>query len=390
MKQLKHTGMKKLELLTTKLVILISLMIVYSCQEDGMTLEMSDAKLIEAIQSADKQGVDVSALPNEAANTIDEIYTEDFASEALLAAALGYEVEMRRERGALVGEQTQTYFDLNGRELSAENDQMRGGKGPHGKGDPRKGNRRDCFDFGFPITLILPDGTSVTLESNEGWEDVKAWYQANPDSTSRPTFTFPLDITYDGVEYVTITSEVELHDAKDSCDNGREKCFEFVYPFSMTMPDGMAITLESDEDWDDVKAWHDANQDIHERGSIDYPVDITLNDGTTVTITSDDEMESATADCREGRVGRCFEIVFPFTLTMPDGSSITLESHDDKNLVDAWYDSNQDTDERPSMVYPIDIILEDGTSQTISTEEEFDAVKEECGGERGGKGKGPR
>ncbi|MCP4458232.1 MAG: hypothetical protein GY816_09455, partial [Cytophagales bacterium] len=75
---------------------------------------------------------------------------------------------------------------------------------------------------------------------------------------------------------------------------------------------------------------------------------------------------------------------------MPDDSTITLESHDDKNLVDAWYDANPDTDERPAMVYPIDITLEDGTSQTITTEEEFDAVKEECGGERGGKGRGPR
>ncbi|MCP4457291.1 MAG: hypothetical protein GY816_04580, partial [Cytophagales bacterium] len=350
--------MKKLELLTTKLVILISLGMMYSCQEDGMDPEISDSELIAAIQSAaDKQEIDMSALPTEAVTTIAEVYTEDFVSKALLATDLGYEVEMRREKGASVGEQSQTYYDINGRELSSEND-VRGGKGSH------KGGKKDCFDFGYPITLTLPDGTSVTLESEDGWEDVRAWYEANPDSEERPTFTFPLEITYDGTEYVTISSEDELHDAKDSCDDGREKCFEFVYPFSMTMPDSTSIAMESDENWDDVKAWHDANPDSEERGSIDFPVDITLSDGTTVTVNSEDELESANADCRGergGKGGRCFEIVFPFTLIMPDDSTITLESHDDKNLVDAWYDANPDTDERPAMVYPIDITLEDGT-----------------------------
>ncbi|MCP4456803.1 MAG: hypothetical protein GY816_02060, partial [Cytophagales bacterium] len=123
--------MKKLELLTTKLVILISLGMMYSCQEDGMDPEISDSELIAAIQSAaDKQEIDVSALPTEAVTTIAEVYTEDFVSKALLATDLGYEVEMRHEKGASVGEQSQTYYDINGRELSSEND-VRGGKGSH-------------------------------------------------------------------------------------------------------------------------------------------------------------------------------------------------------------------------------------------------------------------
>ena len=355
----------------------------YSCDDNSEVDPLiDDSELIAAIESAvNRQAVSSNALPSNVLTALEDTMT--FISNALLAPELGYEVRTIVQRGADVGESTSVFFNLQGRELTSENSFRRGDR--RIRADRRTGRRarglRDCFDFVFPVSLNMPDASTITLASEEDWSQVRDWYQANPDTNERPTFIFPFEVTF-GEETLTIESEDDLQAAKSNCevDRRRGRCFELVFPVSFTMPDGTDIILASRDDWNLIDAWYEANPDATERPDLVYPVDITYRNDSTITVNSDEEMRSARAVCEVDRDReRCFAITFPITFTMPDGSEIILGSRSDWRLIKDWYDTNPDEEERPDLVFPIEITFENGSTMIINNEEELQDVRENCG-----------
>jgi hypothetical protein len=75
---------------------------------------------------------------------------------------------------------------------------------------------------------------------------------------------------------------------------------------------------------------------------------------------------------------KCFEFSFPITFFMPDNSTITLDSKEDWDLVKQWYRANPDANERPELVFPVDIVLKDGIVQTLLNIDELKDVKGAC------------
>ena len=81
---------------------------------------------------------------------------------------------------------------------------------------------------------------------------------------------------------------------------------------------------------------------------------------------------------------KCFELVMPFTLIMPDSSLIIIETEDDREKVEEWYKNNPDSKDRPSIQFPVDIIVETDEGErtiTINNEKEMKEAKRRC--ERG-------
>ena len=71
----------------------------------------------------------------------------------------------------------------------------------------------------------------------------------------------------------------------------------------------------------------------------------------------------------------------PFTLIMPDNSLITIESEDDKAKVEEWFKNNPDSKEKPSIQFPVDIVIktkEGDTTITIDNEEKMKAARLKC------------
>ena len=172
----------------------------------------------------------------------------------------------------------------------------------------------------------------------------------------------------------------------------REKCFEFVMPFTFTMPDGSTITIEDERDMKKVEEWYKNNPEVEDRPEIQFPVDIVIineeGEEETVTINDEEELKEVIAECEKAyrEDDKCFDIVMPFTFTMPDGSSITIEKEEDHEKIKEWYENNPDSKERPDLVFPVDIILEDKTKEgeeetkviTINNEEEMRRVLMKC------------
>ncbi len=167
------------------------------------------------------------------------------------------------------------------------------------KCDDGEWKKDECFYLVYPITFIMPDESSITLNDDED-SAVKDWYEANPDVEEKPELQYPVDIIYEKDETVTITiaNEDEMIDAKKDCydDWYKEKCFDLVYPITFAMPDGSAITVNNDED-SAVKDWYEANPDVEEKSELQYPVDIVFEDGTTQTVNNEDQMDTAKETC---------------------------------------------------------------------------------------------
>ena len=75
----------------------------------------------------------------------------------------------------------------------------------------------------------------------------------------------------------------------------------------------------------------------------------------------------------------CLDLVYPVTYTMPDGSEITGNTEDEVwTAIKNWYEVNPDSEEKPSLNYPVDIIFKDGTTENIADEIEMILAKENC------------
>lgn len=375
--------MKKLKLVSSLMALLLVVLVMSSCDDNNSEVDpiLDDSDLIAAIASASNgQPVTVNALPSGVISSLNNNYSESVLSSARLAPELGYQINLTLASGADVGEGATTFFSLDGRELEARNGRFNGRFGNRRLGRRARG-LRDCFDFVFPISLTMPDGSGLTLESADDWSEVRSWYEANPDAEGKPEFVFPLDVEF-GDSVITINDLEELRSAKNSCevDRRRGRCFELVFPVDVSLPDGSVISLASRDDWELVRDWYEANPDVEERPSLVYPVNVAYNGDSIVTINSQEEMIAAKAACEVDRDrDRCFFIEYPISFTMPDGTVITLAARSEWTLIRDWYEANPDEEERPDLNFPINIMFtEDSSIVTINSEEELVAARADC------------
>ena len=292
-------------------------------------------------------------------------------------------------KGHKVGNRCEVYFNLEGKRLDPY-----GKNGDKDKSDwDRDDDKGDwkCFDLSLPVSYTMPDGSTITVENEEDWDTLKDWYETNPGSEEKPELQFPVNVEFDdreGTTNVVVNNEEEMRGMYSRCGGGRDEedkeCFDFVLPVSYTMPDGSTITVENEEDWSAIRDWYEANPESEEKPELQFPVNVEFDD-ETVTVDSAEELRELTQECwrDQSEAQECFELVFPVTFIMPDGSTITVETDDDAGWqqVKDWYDANPDSDERPTLEFPVDITYEteDGdTTFTVENDEEMEHVKRRC------------
>ena len=152
----------------------------------------TDDELIQAIQDANnKELVSENHLPNDVRVELTTNYSKSYIDLAKLAPELGFEIDLRRLQGANTGEMYSVYFDTDGRKLGRDNEV------------------EERFEFIYPLTFIMPDGTEIVINNDEDWYELREWYEANPDVEEEPELQFPLQIIVDG-ETIEINSYEEL------------------------------------------------------------------------------------------------------------------------------------------------------------------------------------
>lgn len=82
--------------------------------------------------------------------------------------------------------------------------------------------------------------------------------------------------------------------------------------------------------------------------------------------------------CKTGKHG-CFEFVWPIALEFSDGSSSEYADQDALRAgIKAWKEANPDVDTKPILVFPLDILDDEGTLFTITSQEELREVVSSC------------
>lgn len=262
---------------------LMTMILFTSCSENSEVLIEDDADLITAIESASsRQNITVNDLPIDAKEELETNFSDDEIISVEKVGSLGFEINLVTTGGSWTSELNNAFFDNAGRFLE---DRRR----------PRQGRRRSCFRFTFPFSVLMPDGTTITLEDRTDKVLIRQWYADNPDVDEKPELVFPIGIEYQDGTTAIINDRIELEAAREECITVR--CFDLVYPFTVTMPDASTITLNSEDDRVLIRAWYALNPGVYERPQLVYPVEIIYQDGTMQTINDATELEAAKDNC---------------------------------------------------------------------------------------------
>lgn len=243
---------------------------------------------------------------------------------------------------------------------------------------------KECFHFVYPITFIMPDGSTIAGDEETVWAAIEAWYESYPDVDVEPILSFPVDLIFeydDESKTVTVNNEDELEDLEKDCYDEKEweDCIQLIYPVTYTLPDGSSISGDKETVWAAIKTWYEAHPDVEAKPALNYPVDIIFDDDENITIHNEDEMIDLKKDCYEKDDEDCFDVVYPITYTMPDNTSITGANDEELwTAIKAWYEAHPDVAEKATLNYPVEIIFEDQTTQAIANEEEMTLAKKDC------------
>jgi hypothetical protein len=162
-----------------------------------------------------------------------------------------------------------------------------------------------------------------------------------------------------------------------------KRCFKFVFPLTFSLGETSYTANDYQEFRDAMKANYEETGE-KQKPEFVFPIQIQFGRGDeveTVTINSDDELKEAFQACRgEEDDKKCFTFGFPVSFTMPDGSVLTAEDEKDlEEKMGAFYESYTGEKKRPEVVFPVDLMFEDGSSLTVNSPEEMkQAWKENC------------
>ena len=285
----KNNILKSSILFFTITAFILSALLFTSCSDSEGVEVSDDTALIEKIESASKTAVETSALPSSTTSVFNGDLADSYIETVQLAEGLGFKVSVATDNASKEEVESDVFFSTEGRQLNDTNEK-------------RTRRRHKCFEFVFPIDFIMPDDSSITLNSKEDWTLIKTWYNENPDATERPELVFPVEITLkeDGSTQTLIDSD-ELKAVKNSCKKRKDKrkCFRLVLPVSFTMEDASVITVTEKADFKLLREWKKANPDATVKPALNFPVDIIYKDQTTATINDQTEYDTAKDSCKD-------------------------------------------------------------------------------------------
>ena len=206
---------------------------------------MSDDELIDAIINAEeKVQILEYDLPIDAKNTMSSDIPDDFFDKGSLASQLGYQINMRSFDFFFLGVKSDDiFFDLSGRELfrtegynKSDDKKDDDGKDDDGKDDKsdkdgkkdgKKDRKKNCFYLEYPVSLELPDGSSIKVnDKKEAIESLKKWYNQNPDVKEKANLVFPVSIYWVEKKEKTkydVESEIEMKELFAKCKGSKDK-----------------------------------------------------------------------------------------------------------------------------------------------------------------------
>lgn len=265
--------------------------------------------------------------------------------------------------------------------------------------------RNQCFELQFPVTLLFRNQEVTVNNVDEMKDAIRRWMNNNPGQRRvRPKIKMPYTVLIvDTNEEIVIENPSDLREVKEACGvrgggpghgpghgpgnhqgpkmllPGLGRCFDLKFPVTVLFPDSTSQTVnDSTEMRDAISTWIEDNRPFRGRILIQMPFTVILNDtNDEILIEELADLQEVLQDCR-GDIGPgngdgpCFTLVFPLILEFPDGNTVRVQNENQlQNLIERWRNANPQTRERPHIVFPHDVILEDGTQVTVNNPQEL-------------------
>ncbi|MEM1328710.1 MAG: hypothetical protein AAGI23_22330 [Bacteroidota bacterium] len=178
--------------------------------------------------------------------------------------------------------------------------------------------RFGCFDWVFPISIRFADDSVVEVEDYEAWRTaMQEWREANPEAEGRPQLKFPVEVTSEEGEVMSLADREALKELLKECrreyceDNQREcrrryarrtgRCFEFVFPIDIAFADS-TITVETPRQLKRVLRARRGEERIRPR--FVFPLDVKLKADESIVIVEDAEaLKALRQECRDAEDG---------------------------------------------------------------------------------------
>ena len=175
---------------------------------------------------------------------------------------------------------------------------------------------------------------------------------------------------------------------------GKPNCFEFVFPITIEIA-GETKEIASYEELSALRGNRNANKmGFGQRPSFVFPLQVITADGEKIEVADGEALRALAETCGKGTRGKgpwfmrgksnCFEFVFPISIEFSDGGTEEIASLEAlKTTIQDWRSNKTDGEERPTLVFPLEVVSKDGETITLGDKTAFESLTATCREERG-------
>lgn len=172
---------------------------------------------------------------------------------------------------------------------------------------------------------------------------------------------------------------------------GKFGCYEFVFPITISFSDGTSTEVADHEQLRNILREYREENPEGEKPVLGFPLEVVTEDGEVLSVASQEELHDLRVQCHReffwkhhhrGHRFRgmfCFKIDYPVSVQLPDGTIVEVNDRIElQYTLRRWKADHPDIEERPELVFPLTVIMEDGTEVTVDSADALKELKESC------------
>ncbi len=166
-------------------------------------------------------------------------------------------------------------------------------------------DKANCLSVNLPVTVVV-NGLEIIIDSEEDYKTIEAIYNEFEDDEDRLDILFPIVITNEDHDEISINSAAELEEFVSKCRGENEEdddieCIDFKFPISFTVynPNFQVIDVITVENDRELHGFIKRVIDAEVLASLNFPVTMILADGTELTAADNIQLERIIEEAKD-------------------------------------------------------------------------------------------